>query len=233
MNILSNQAKRDIKALLLTVTLHTPILFLWQNNISKNVLDEPKETILKLNIFKQAPPTPPIIEETSPLEDDTLDELDEIMSEPTPEPIVTPKPIIKEKILSKKPKPIVHKKIVKRVKKSKKRIVKKRTHKRYKKKYISKTPKVSTKNFISKLKRKIEKNKHYPKMAKKRRLDGRVSVSFRVTKSGGVSNISVKGSRLFLKSARDAIKKSFPINIKGVKVPLNVKLTLNYRVTSA
>ena len=228
----SNQIKRDIKSLLLTTILYLPVIFLWQNNtVPQKSIEKQKETIVNLNIFKQEPPTPPIIEETSPLEDDTLYDLDEIINEAIPEPIITPKPIIKEKILSKKTKPIVHKKIVKRVKKSKK-LVQKRSHKKYKKKNISKTPKVSNKRFISTLKRKIEKNKNYPRMAKKRRLEGRVSVSFKVTKSGGVSNISIKGSKLFLKSARDAIKKSFPIDVKGIKVPISVKLTLNYKLRS-
>jgi len=212
----SNQLKRDIKSILITIVLYLTILFLWHNNsLSKPSINKVEnKTLLSLSTFKPKP-----IYETSLFENDTLDDLDEIMSEP----------IIKEKILSTKPKPIVHKKILKRVKKRKK-LVKTKIHKKYKKKNVSKITKISNKQFISKLKRKIERNKHYPRMAKKRRLEGRVSISFKVTKSGGVSNISVRGSKLFLKSAKDAIKKSFPINVKGVKVPISVRLTLNYKI---
>ena len=230
MKSLSNQIKRDIKALLLTIILYLPIIFWWQNNnLPKPIINKVEnKTLLNLSTFKPEP-----IYETSLFEDDTLDDLDDIMSEKI---IEQPKKIVKkeEKVLSKKPKPIVHKKKI--VKKRRKKIVSKhkskskskKVQKKYTKKTISK--KVNSSQFLSKLKNRINGNKRYPKMAKKRGLGGEVYVSFKITKNGKVSNISIKGSKIFSKSAKEAIKKSFPMDTKGINLPINIKLTLIYRI---
>ena len=235
----SSQSKRDIKAFALVLILYTPIIFfVYDNSMNRDI---PKKSIeLKLNIFKEIIKEE-IIFKTSPLEEDELYDLDEIMdSEPIKEII---KPIekiekIKKKILTQKPKPILQKrKKKKKIKKEKKTIKKRDTKSKYKikKKYkkIVKKRVISKKNnkkFIRLLKRKISQNKIYPKMAQRRNLTGKVKVRFIIKKSGKVSNISLSGSKLFFKSAKNSINKSFPINTKGVKLPITINLSLVYRL---
>jgi protein TonB len=229
----SNQLQRDIIAILITSILYLPLILWWQNSDlsqKNNNNIESHKIILKISNFKPKP-----IYETSPFEDDTLDMLDEIMSEKSIiEPKIIKKEIVKKKpkILSKKPKPIYNPLV--RTKKyiSKKNVSKHKSKKRHKKKIQKVLHKRVDKNlFLSKLKNRINVNKHYPRMARKRRVKGRVSVSFKVTKSGRVSNISIKGSKIFFKSVKDAIHKSFPINTKGVKLPMTVNLILIYKLT--
>jgi protein TonB len=82
------------------------------------------------------------------------------------------------------------------------------------------------------VRRKIEKNKYYPRIAKKRGMEGVVKVKFKILANGNVSNISVSGSKLFHSSAKEAIKNSFPISVKNIPIalPKDVTLPLHYRI---
>ena len=228
---LSNQIKRDIKAFILVIIIYTPIIFLiYDNNLNKNISQ--KSIDIKLNIFKEIIKEE-IVSDTSPLEEDELYDLDEIMSSKPIERIDEVK-----KLLTTKPKEIVQKKkkvykkkriTKKSVKKNiiKRRVTKSKHHKKIKKKIITK---VNNNKFIGLLKRKINQNKIYPRVAKKRGLTGKVSVRFILNKSGRVSNISLSGSKLFFKSTKNAINNSFPINTKGVKLPITINLSLLYKL---
>ncbi len=237
MNRISNQFKRDLKASLITLILYIPLLFWWQQS-SLKVATPTTPTPLVLNIQdfhtkEEIIKKEPILEEHI-IEEEFFEDLEEIMKEPiVPEPIPQP--------LSKKPKPIVEKKIIKK-KIVKKKIVKKKVKKRKitkkreikKRKYIKSSKKASSKKsnlkFLSKLKRSINKNKIYPRMAKKRGIQGSVKVSFTITTSGRVTNIRVNGSKAFTKATKKAIERSFPIDTKGVSLPITLNLTLNYRL---
>jgi len=228
---LSNQIKRDIKAFILVIIIYTPIIFLiYDNNLNKNISQ--KSIDIKLNIFKEIIKEE-IISNTSPLEEDELYDLDEIMSSKPIERIDEVK-----KVLTTKPKEIVQKKkkvykkkriTKKSVKKNiiKRRVTKSKHHKKIKKKIITK---VNNNKFIGLLKRKINQNKIYPRVAKKRGLTGKVLVKFIINKRGRVSNISLSGSKLFFKSTKNAINNSFPINTKGVKLPITINLSLLYKL---
>jgi protein TonB len=233
---LSLQFKRDIKALLLTLIVYIPLIYLFYNYSSSIERIESVERKIKLDIFKPLP-TVEHISQTSEFEDDTLDDLDEIMQEEekiTPEPIKKPLPPEKEhKVLTPKPKPVIRKKRVithKSKPKAKKHKYSKKATKSKPKPKRATTSYMSSSRVISMLKKRIEKNKRYPKMAKRRGLNGKVSVKFKINKAGRVSNISTKGSKIFLKSAKSAIEKSFPIDTKGVKLPMSVNLILLYRL---
>ncbi len=243
MNRLSSQSKRDIKALFITMLLYTPILFWWQSS-HLGVPTEPTQTILiDIQNFQCREEIPKkensIVEEKQSLieerliDDEVLDEIDELMREPPPikpQPLTTkPKPTIKEKP---KPKKIVKKKStkkpIKRAKKTKK-VTKVKSHKKVlTKKRVSKGERS---RFLSKVKRAINSHKVYPKMAKKRGIQGRVKVSFTVTSSGKVTNIKVRGSKLFTKTTKRAINSAFPINTKGVALPITLNLTINYKLS--
>jgi protein TonB len=238
MNRLSSQSKRDIKALFITILLYTPILFWWQSSH----LGVPKETtqtiLIDIQNFQSkeeiAPKEEPIVEEKQSLieerliDDEVLDEIDELMKEPPaiePQPLTTkPKPIIKERPT---PKKIVKKKSIKKAKKTKK-VTKREAHKRVStKKRLSKG---EQSRFLTKVKRAINSHKVYPKMAKKRGMQGRVKVSFTVTSSGGVSNIKIRGSKLFIKTTKRAINSAFPMDTRGVALPITLNLTINYKL---
>lgn len=123
-------------------------------------------------------------------------------------------PVKKEQL---KPKPIVKKKVVP------------------KQELISKKKSVDpakVNKFYQHIRRTISKNRTYPKMAKRRRMQGDVDVSFTVLKSGNVANVVVKGPKVFHNSAKSAIVNSFPINVKNspVKLPTSISFTLRYRI---
>jgi protein TonB len=86
--------------------------------------------------------------------------------------------------------------------------------------------------LMSKVRNKIDKNKSYPRIAKRRGLQGKVTVTFTILPNGNVSNIQLKGPTLFYRSAREAIRKAFPIKLNKfkVKLPKEVTIVLNYRL---
>lgn len=213
------------------------LFFLYYFSIEKkNILN--KENILEvsLNEFIEEPIEEELEEKEQKDEPKKVEE--EILPTPIPTPIVTPKPKPKPKrkpiIKKKKRKKVVKKRVKKRKVKRKKYFKKK---KRYSKKKISKakTPKFSQKDkniFNSKIRAKINRYKSYPSMAKRRRIEGRVRVNFRLLKNGKITNIKLSGNSIFFSSAKKALKKASPINIKNApfKLPKNFSVTLNYRL---
>ena len=166
--------------------------------------------------------------------------------EPEPEPIVKEEPVV-EKIVPEpvKPKaipiPEVKKPVVKKKKRKKKKKV---TKKRVKKRTVTNSrigvrrqgsghASVSQKNrFLVTVRQRINRNKSYPRIAKRRGMQGAVKVRFTIFSNGQVGNISVKGPKVFHSSARRAIEKSFPISTKNIPVslPKTVNLTLRYQL---
>ncbi|HHD78967.1 MAG TPA: energy transducer TonB, partial [Epsilonproteobacteria bacterium] len=86
--------------------------------------------------------------------------------------------------------------------------------------------------FLSQIRTRINKNKTYPSIAQRRGMQGSVHVSFVIKASGNVGKISVKGPKVFHTSARNAVKRAFPINVKNVplSLPTTVNLTLRYQI---
>lgn len=160
-------------------------------------------------------------------------------------PVVEPKPVVKKPVL--KPKPVVKKPVTRSMKKKSKvkkkiakKTIKKKTKKSMKKKVskreaFSKQKKSSSGQrnlFFNRLRTKIDKYKFYPRIAQKRRMEGSVKVRFTIMPSGKVGNISVSGSKVFYRSAKNAVKSAFPISIKNIPIslPYTVNLTLHYRI---
>jgi len=68
--------------------------------------------------------------------------------------------------------------------------------------------------FLSKVRHAIYSNKKYPKMAKRRGIQGSVQATFDITSNGEVSNIQLSGGSIVLqKAVRKSILKSFPFSI--------------------
>lgn len=166
------------------------------------------------------------------------------VEEKLPEPIVEKtfhksKPVIK-KIIKKKPivkKKRVKKRIVKKIKKksAQKKSVKKRrtTQRNSSKRSVPKKVSTAEKNrFLNQIRRKIDRSKTYPRAAKRRGMQGSVKVKFTILANGQVSNIRLSGSKLFHSSARNAVQKAFPVNVKNAPLsfPQTVNVTLRYQL---
>ena len=175
----------------------------------------------------------PVVKEVEELEIKEEEVIEpEIIEEPIPEPIVKPQlPLPKPIIEKPKKKPEV-KKIVK--KKPKKIVKKKKPAKKASRASSRKSQANPDKvnRFYKKVRVKINQNKSYPKIAKRRRMQGSVKVTFTVLPSGKVSNIVINGPKVFHNSARHAVKSAFPISVKNIPVslPATVNITLRYQI---
>jgi len=70
------------------------------------------------------------------------------------------------------------------------------------------------KAFLRNVRSKIIANKTYPKIAKRRHIEGSVKVRFDITASGDVTNIRfINGKRIFQKSIRATLERTFPMGI--------------------
>jgi len=213
---------------------------------------KPQEKIITFTLSEYVPEVIPPVE--TPVEEPTVEEVVEPVIEEEPvveEPVieeVVPEPIIEKVIPKPVVKKIVQKKIIKKVKKKviKKKRVKKKSVKKRVTKRKSTTKKASRKKraskrqaspakknaFMSHIRAKINKNKAYPRIAQRRGMQGSVKVRFTILRNGHVSNIKITGKKVFHKSARKAIQKSFPINAKSapLSLPQTVNLTLRYQI---
>ena len=91
---------------------------------------------------------------------------------------------------------------------------------------------VNANRFLAKIKRRIARNKRYPPAARRRRLQGTVRVSFTVLPGGRVGSISVRGPQAFAASARQAVRRAFPVDVSRVSfsLPRRLSVTLRYRL---
>ena len=203
---------------------------------------KPQDQIIHLSLATCVPEVVP------PVEEPVVEE--EIIEEPEPEPIVEEKPVpeeiipepIEPKII---PKPIVEeikkKPVVKKKKKAKKKKIKKKVRKKAPPKTTKGIKRAGSANknelakksqFLVKVRRKIDQHKSYPKIAKRRGMQGKVKVRFTILSNGNVGHISVSGPKVFHNSARYAVKKAFPISTRNIPIslPTSVNLTLHYQL---
>ena len=182
---------------------------------------EEEEPVVEEKPIVEPEPEPVVKEEPVP---------EKIIPEPI-EPKIIPKPVVEEI----KKKPVVKKKVVKK-KKVKKKVKKRapsKTTKGLKQTGVAQKNDSAKKNqFLAKVRRKINQHKSYPKIAKRRGMQGSVKVRFTILASGNVGHISVSGPKVFHNSARHAVKSAFPINVKNapLSLPESVNLTLRYQL---
>ena len=86
--------------------------------------------------------------------------------------------------------------------------------------------------LLARIKRRIARNKSYPRSAKRRRMEGSVRVSFTITRGGGVRGIRCQGLAPFCASARSAVRRAFPVRTGDASssLPRRVTVTLRYRL---
>ena len=226
-------------------------LFFYFNDSIVKISPPPEQIItMSLSSFEPMLPSPPIEEVVE----------EPVIEEPLPEPIVKnvipilPPKVKKKKIIKKrkKKKKVIKKKIIKKKKRKKKKKVKKRVRKRkpikhHRTKKSIKKVKTSKQRsskkrthinpikkakFLNLIRGKIDKNKSYPRIAKRRGMQGSVTVSFTLLVNGKIANLKVKGKKVFQSSARKAVLKSFPINVKNapLKLPKKIRFTLRYQI---
>jgi len=199
---------------------------------SADPIDEPEPEKKEEPPVEEHPDEPPEekvpFEEPIPEEKPVLEEPEPVVEAPPPEPL-SEKP---KTLTIKKPKPQKHisKKIIKkkhRTTKKKKRATRRRSSASRR---AQRSGSAGSSRFIARLKAKINARKHYPRIARKRKMQGSVKVRFRVTSSGGLAGLTASGPRIFVGSAKQAVRSAFPISTKGASLPMSVSLTLNYRL---
>ena len=226
----------------ITIFIYVSLFLAYIHMMSQHfiVSEKEKDQVINLSLSQFIPEVieQPVIEEEiepeselEPEEEPIVEEIiepepeepavEEVIPEPVVKPIPELKPVVKK--VKKKPKP---KKIVK---KKKKRKVKKSSSRRATSSRVNPRKKSQ---FLSKIRAKINRAKSYPRIARKRGMQGVVKVRFTILKNGKVGHISVRGPKVFHNSAKSAIKKAFPINTKNapLSLPTSVNLSLRYQL---
>ena len=196
---------------------------------------KPEEKTISFSLSEYEPEVIPPVQEPIP-EEFVAPEPLEVKDEPVVEEVV-PEPIVRKvikKVVKKKPiikkKKVVKKKVKKKIKKRVKKVSK---QKKRKKAQAKKRASPAQKNrFLNQLRAKINRNKAYPRIAQRRGMQGSVKVRFTILRNGQVGNISVNGPKVFHTSAKSAVKKAFPINVKNtpISLPKTVNVTLRYQI---
>ena len=180
---------------------------------------------------------PPVENEPEPVKEETPPPPEPIVEKPKPVEPPKPKPLVKKeetkKPEAKKEKPKVKKKKPEKVvKKTKKRQppVEKRSALKSSKKQRSTAKEKNL--FLAKVRDRINRNKSYPRIAKRRGMQGSVKVNFTILPNGHVSAITVSGPRAFHRSAKKAVEKAFPVSVKHIpmRLPEEVSITLHYKL---
>lgn len=240
---------RNLVSFLITTSFYLLLAGVYFYLQKRSILSDqqPRERVVHLSLANYVPATPPAeeLEEEKPVEESVEPE-----PEPEPEPVVEEKPLPKQAVPEPvKPKPLPKKEKKpeprkkpepKKKKKPKKKHVKKRVKRHLSAKSTQGNPRrgVSRQNsanknrFLSMIRQKINRHKSYPKIARRRGMQGVVKVRFTILANGRVGNISVNGPKVFHRSARKAIENAFPVNTKSVPVslPKTVSLTLRYQL---
>ncbi len=209
---------------------------------------KPQDTIIHLSLASFVPEVVPPAEKPEEIEQEEPVIEEKAIVEPEPEPVVEEKAVpeeiipesIKPEIISKpvvkkiQKKPLVKKKISKK-KKLKKRVRKKasvKTTKGLKRTGASKNNTAKKNQFLTKVRQKINRHKNYPKIAKRRGMQGIVKVKFTILANGNVGHISVSGPKVFHNSARHAVKSAFPVSTRNVPIalPQSINITLHYKL---
>ncbi|MDD2400126.1 MAG: energy transducer TonB [Sulfurovum sp.] len=189
----------------------------------EEVIEEPVEEVIEEPVKEEEP----IVEE-KPKEEPVLEKEPIIPVEP-PKPKTPPKPKPEKKKEPVKKKPMPPKPAPKKAAAPKGAAAMAAV-----KQGTAQKDNVARKNaFLAAIRQKINQNKSYPLIAKRRGMQGKVIAQFTILSNGSVADIKLSGSKIFHASARQAIQKAFPVNAAGkpFSFPIVVNLALEYRLT--
>lgn len=229
-----------IIAIALSLAVHFALFLQKQLNAAPSSVNQ--ETVTHVSFSTIVPPPIEVVEpvvETPEPEPVVPPEPEIIPEKPKPEPVkkVKPKPAKKPIIKPKeKPKPVV---------KEKKQIVKKKTTApkppSQENKPVKASPIVAQADprlieqtrltYHALLMRHIDVHKNYPRVARKRKIQGDILVTFTLLAYGTIKNLKAIGKRSILKKATlDAIKHALPMPNppKELSLPMDVKFKMNY-----
>ena len=137
---------------------------------------------------------------------------------PKPKPIVKPEPIIQEPVIE--PEPFVEEPIIEEIieeeteEVQEQAVVQTETISNVQQQINQDIREAKRREFIEHLIKRINSNKSYPNMARRRGIEGVVDVKFKILPNGNVKNIRIiSGRSIFKKATVQAIKRSFPIEV--------------------
>ncbi len=256
--LLENNYTIWLLAVILSLTAHA--LLFYQRNSSLNAVPAMviQETITHVRFANIAPPPPTVIEPQviTPKTEPVV--LPELIPEKVVEKIIKkPEPVV----VKQKPKARPHKKkkpkpkVIKPVRKktlSKKPPVKEKSRqlrpqvssnpaKSAPVKHIKASPIVARADqrlieqtrmtYQALLMRHIEAHKNYPRVARKRKIEGKIIVSFTLLADGQIKNLRLNGKRSILqKASRNAIQAALPMPRppSEISLPAEIKFVMNY-----
>jgi len=212
----------------------------------------PKERAIVMALSRFVPQAEPLSTDLPPQPDKSAEEpiapeepMKEELSQEVPPKEKTP-PLKPEKTLP-KPAPIVKKTPaatpVSKPKKVHRKVVKKHRkrakihpkHHVVKKRSGGGSPRYSAaqrNRFLAMIRKRIERAKSYPRIARRRGMQGTVHVRFTILSNGHVSGITLSGPKVFHTSARKAVQSAFPVDVKHatITLPATVNLSLRYKL---
>ncbi len=246
-------------AIFLSLSLH--LLLFFQAKTTRSAVPDQviQQTITHVRFANIAPPPPIVIE--PPIEQPKPEPIVLPKPEPIQEKVMVekkPEPIIKKQA-KQKPKPTIKKKPKKKLKK--KPQIKKRPKVVKKKPLLKQQPiikavahsdKVPTKpihispvqakpdprlleqtrkSYKQLVRNHIGAHKHYPRIARKRHIEGKIKVSFTLLADGSIKNLLINGKRSVLKKAtKEAIANALPMPHPPAQLsmPMKIQFYMNY-----
>jgi len=200
-----------------------------QSVYEKNI---PKKILTKRSIVKEIPiepntaPIPPILSPISPKQKIALKSIPAEERSTTP----TKKRIKKKRVKKRK---VAHRRQGKYRQQGKKARAKRPiAKKRGRGSGHRRRQRGDANRFLATLKQRINRHNHYPRIAKRRGLQGHVQASFTILPNGSVTAISIRGADAFHAAARRAVQGAFPVNPSkaGHRLPWRITVTLRYRL---
>lgn len=88
--------------------------------------------------------------------------------------------------------------------------------------------------FLTSIKKRINENKSYPRIAKRRSIEGSTHIKFTIFKNGSIKIHTVKGDKIFYKKSKQALTDSFPVEIPSKirsTFPLQLNINLHYALS--
>ena len=138
---------------------------------------------------------------------------------PKPKPIVKPEPVIQEPIIE--PEPVTPEPVIEEVLEEEiteevqeQEIVQTENISNMQQQIEQEVREAKQREFLKYLINRINSNKSYPNMARRRCIEGVVDVKFKILADGTVENIEIiSGKSIFKKATIQAIQRSFPIEV--------------------
>jgi len=98
---------------------------------------------------------------------------------------------------------------------------------------VTHNPVVSKQRYLSQLLTHIEGYKNYPKVARRRGIEGNIKVAFKILPNGNIENLDASGrSLLLIKAAKQAVRDAMPLPDPpiGASYPVLISFRMQYQL---